>query len=1002
MTIGARALIPGVYFSAETPQPADDLPRMDVAAFVGFAERGPLDIPVNVGSVAEFRDVFGDDIDLAWDNQHNRFQQSLLGPTVEAFFSNAGERCVVVRVAGRDSQNPFVLTSRQFPLDSLYQISSGGVQSSQLMARSPGNWSDDFRVGTQLNARILPLDRTGIASSGLHYLFEKPADSYRVRVLTQPTTIRRHDLVRLHFDEIQLDVYLFISDIGQDEKGLWLSAAEAFWFEVDSSGVPASPVPDIEGYGRVEGLFAAGVETGITLAYLSFNLLVWHNGVLVGRAQELAFHGEHPRCWLHLPADDLLYGEMQHSSPVDRDAGLALLISEVSQPRFHLGASYPSMAAMQKQTGALRSVPLGMSTLADAANAQPPLPIVSPVAIPDSVRNGLQRFSADLFIDPDLQDARYDRLAAELEYKRVRRNELLRDENLFGHSGPAHLEMLERLLAKGIHSLYFDPEVSMIAVPDALHRPWNDDVPDFPPALEAPIINAVEYDPESNVIEIRWNRVSGAVSYELQHTVDPDEPDGVLHSIASFERLVLDESDPALTDELAFRVEVSDKPTKLHSFRIFANGYAQRSTWSATAMLRTPPQDFVYCGSADTTVLNFILGTGSVSETQVELVWSETPAGSHAAALVDVFELQRASDPGFFDAETTSVTGSLNHVEPLVSDVPAYYRIRGVQNTVPGPWSNTVTVLPRQLSKLVLQSPDDTQQSDLIAVHCACLRLCAARNDAIALMGVPEQSRAEDVLRCAQLLQNGNANSDTLRRRLGSGAVSVPALNAGEMNALSFGALFHPWVIAGSVYSGVPRVADDPVRRLPVLGAVGGTLALQANARGAWISAANIEFSDVLGTTHDLTAKQLALLYRQHVNAISRNFLKFTPLALDTLSRSGEFQILSVRRLFNLLVRLVRREGIQYVFENNDIDFRNRVQHYWDNLLADLYRRGALQGRSPEQAYRVTTDESVNTPQQTERGRLIVELQLAPSQPLRFVHVLLRQNKSGQLLLEEL
>ena len=38
------------------------LPRMDVAAFVGFAAAGPLDVPVAVEDAARFRDVFGADL----------------------------------------------------------------------------------------------------------------------------------------------------------------------------------------------------------------------------------------------------------------------------------------------------------------------------------------------------------------------------------------------------------------------------------------------------------------------------------------------------------------------------------------------------------------------------------------------------------------------------------------------------------------------------------------------------------------------------------------------------------------------------------------------------------------------------------------------------------------------------------------------------------------------------------------------------------------------------
>src|SRR5690606_1319243 len=58
------------------------------AAFIGRALRGPLDVPVPVGSVAEFRRRFGD----GW-------PKGSLGPAVEQFFAHGGRRLYVVRVA---------------------------------------------------------------------------------------------------------------------------------------------------------------------------------------------------------------------------------------------------------------------------------------------------------------------------------------------------------------------------------------------------------------------------------------------------------------------------------------------------------------------------------------------------------------------------------------------------------------------------------------------------------------------------------------------------------------------------------------------------------------------------------------------------------------------------------------------------------------------------------------------------------------------------------------
>ena len=51
--------LPGIAFETVAPAPDRVLPRMDVAAFAGFAESGPLHLPVPVESAARFRELFG-------------------------------------------------------------------------------------------------------------------------------------------------------------------------------------------------------------------------------------------------------------------------------------------------------------------------------------------------------------------------------------------------------------------------------------------------------------------------------------------------------------------------------------------------------------------------------------------------------------------------------------------------------------------------------------------------------------------------------------------------------------------------------------------------------------------------------------------------------------------------------------------------------------------------------------------------------------------------------
>jgi hypothetical protein len=83
---------PGVYIrDVEVSPPARV--RLDIAGFVGQAERGPLHFPQPLTSWGQFRDIFGDFTGF-----------SFLAYAVFGFFLNGGTRCYVVRVAHETAQ----------------------------------------------------------------------------------------------------------------------------------------------------------------------------------------------------------------------------------------------------------------------------------------------------------------------------------------------------------------------------------------------------------------------------------------------------------------------------------------------------------------------------------------------------------------------------------------------------------------------------------------------------------------------------------------------------------------------------------------------------------------------------------------------------------------------------------------------------------------------------------------------------------------------------------
>jgi len=77
------------------------------------------------------------------------------------------------------------------------------------------------------------------------------------------------------------------------------------------------------------------------------------------------------------------------------------------------------------------------------------------------------------------------------------------------------------------------------------------------------------------------------------------------------------------------------------------------------------------------------------------------------------------------------------------------------------------------------------------------------------------------------------------------------------------------------------------------------------------------------------------------------------------------------------------------------------VQHQFERLLGELFKVGAFAGADAQEAFRVVADESLNTPPSVDRGRLIVELRVAPAAALAYLTVRLVTAGSGQLGVEE-
>jgi hypothetical protein len=148
-------LPPGVY--EEVPAVARRARvRLDVAALVGLAERGPVNTPVAIDDPGQFEALFG------------RALPGLgLPQAVRLFFANGGRRCVALRCLDHAE----VRTTRLY-LPGVLALRGTSRRQARVAARNPGAWGN--RLGLRLRAAARPLPLVQAPGGGAPPQFMAP------------------------------------------------------------------------------------------------------------------------------------------------------------------------------------------------------------------------------------------------------------------------------------------------------------------------------------------------------------------------------------------------------------------------------------------------------------------------------------------------------------------------------------------------------------------------------------------------------------------------------------------------------------------------------------------------------------------------------------------------------------------------------------------------------------------------------------------------------------
>jgi hypothetical protein len=567
-------------------------------------------------------------------------------------------------------------------------------------------------------------------------------------------------------------------------------------------------------------------------------------------------------------------------------------------------------------------------------------------------QDGLAAFRAELFFDPRLRDASGDNLlrAAEHLHNLLREWRAVAGDPRRQPLGPRPEPL------RGLHALLPVDEATLLAAPDAVQRAWSTQPLPASAMLAAPWLDGIPSADAAGRLRVSWSEVAGATDYRLEW----DES-------AEFTAARLAFEGPDRTAMVVLPASCADA----FSFRVRAQRFGEPSSWSNTRVHRLR-QAFVPCTQASLPELRLSALAGSPGPEAALISWSPVPPATGFAPGTR-FRVETAGDALFQSARVAAESTALQLALPELRTGLAYYRVRALLGDAAGPWSNALAFGPTGSGRPLLTPPDAALDgARTLAVHRALLRLCAARGDLLGLLALPRHFGAPEVL-------------DYIARLTGA-----------EADALSYGALYHPWTARAPGADGAQR----EVEFRPPEGAAAGRLAATALAGGAWISSSNQPLAGVLALDPPLSDAQAAQLDGQQVNLVRRGPRDFALANDQTLSRSNDTRPVTVRRLLILLKRLALREGAAYVFEPLTSDFPDRVRHRFQRLLSHMHVRGAFEGEDADEAFRVVVD-TVNPPRSLDLGRFIVELRVAPSRPLSFLRVRLVQRGPRELAVGE-
>ena len=294
--------------------------------------------------------------------------------------------------------------------------------------------------------------------------------------------------------------------------------------------------------------------------------------------------------------------------------------------------------------------------------------------------------------------------------------------------------------------------------------------------------------------------------------------------------------------------------------------------------------------------------------------------------------------------QPVKVVPPLIETEPLVKTIDPCLK--------PEPETTVEPVPPPYRPGVNIESPPQFEIGDIHFVQHKMVEHCEMMKDRVAILDPPFNADLKEILEWRK-------NWDS-----------------------KFAALYYPWIRVEDHL----RLDNQLTRLVPPSGHAAGIYARSELERGVHWAPANQEVLGARDVAVVITQAEQDLLNPEGINCLrvfpGRGVVVW---GARTVSSDASWVYISVRRLLIMIEKSVAAAMHWSVFEINDYHLRMAIIVSVSSFLEELWKRGALAGAVPAEAFVIKCDGENNPQSVVDAGKVITEIGVAPSIPGEFI-----------------